>query len=124
MFVSFRSYPIEDTKNLPFSSAAPGVIGLELLLPLTLDWAKKKNLTIPEAISFITSKPAEIIGVDKFTVEQNKKANLCIFDPSCTWIVNENNLFSQGKNTPFYGYELSGKVKATISDGQCVFFDF
>ncbi len=114
----------QDEKNLPFSDATSGVIGLELLLPLTLNWAKKKNLSIQKALSFITNRPAEIIGIDKLTVEHNQKANLCIFDPNHNWTVSEDNLFSQGQNTPFFGLELSGKVRATISDGQCVFCDF
>ena len=106
---------------LPFADASPGVTSLELLLPLTLSWAKKKNLTIQEILPLISSKPAEILGISKSIIECNKQANFCIFDPNYNWLVNEENLYSQGKNTPFLGYEMSGKVKATILDGQCVF---
>tara|TARA_A100001015_G_scaffold179486_1_gene199564 strand:+ start:19431 stop:20750 length:1320 start_codon:yes stop_codon:yes gene_type:complete len=110
-----------ERKNLPFGEAVPGVVGLELLLPLTLSWAEKQKITLSQAISMITFRPAKIMNLEYPEIKVGEAANLCIFNPESYWILNDTNLVSQGKNTPFYGYELKGKVKATIINGRLVY---
>ena len=112
-----------EEKMLPFSEATPGQIGTELLLPLTLSWAKRNKIDIHEALDFISRKPEYILGNSCVDIKEGETANLTIFNPNKSWVVNEQNLLSQSKNSPFLGYEIYGKVCATIMDGRCVYLD-
>ena len=111
---------IED-KMLPFSEAAEGQIGTELLLPLTVSWAKRHKIDIHEALNLISSKPTTILNKEISRVEEGAVANVTIFGVNDSWILEEQTLLSQGKNSPFLGYEMHGKVYATIMNGRLVF---
>lgn len=110
----------EDAKLMPFAEAESGATGLELLLPLTLKWAVESRLPLPEALAKITSHPAQILGVDTGRLAAGVAADLCIFDPDANWVVSNNELKSQGKNTPFLGMELYGRARFTLIDGRVV----
>lgn len=110
-----------DGKQLPFADALPGATGLELLLPLTLRWADQEKLPLPLALARITCDPAAILGIEAGTLEVGRAADLCIFDPDESWRVTPENLRSQGKNTPFLGYEMCGRVRITLVSGRVVF---
>lgn len=110
----------EDAKLMPFAEAESGATGLELLLPLTLKWAVESRLPLPEALAKITSYPAQILGVDTGWLAAGVAADLCIFDPDANWVVSNNELKSQGKNTPFLGMELYGRARFTLIDGRVV----
>ena len=111
----------EDAKLLPFGEAEVGATGLELLLPLTLKWALEMKLPLPTAIAKITVEPAKILGIDAGHLSPATAADLCIFDPNQYWKVEPAALKSQGKNTPFLGMELQGRVKYTLVDGSIVY---
>jgi dihydroorotase len=111
----------DDAKQLPFGEAEAGVIGLELLLPLALKWAQEAGLGLPEALGFLTHKPAGILARDAGQIRVGGQADLCLFHPSAHWVVTNDTLFSQGRNTPYLGRELEGRVMATFVDGRCVF---
>ena len=111
----------EDAKLLPFGEAEVGATGLELLLPLTLKWALEMKLPMSTAIAKITAEPARILGVDAGHLSTATAADLCIFDPNQYWKVEPAALKSQGKNTPFLGMELQGRVKYTLVDGSIVY---
>lgn len=111
----------EDAKQLPFAESEPGVTGLELLLPLTLKWAEEMRVALPEALATVTSKPAAILGVDAGELSPGKNADLCLFDPGAHVRIIPAFLRSQGKNTPFIGYELPGRVRYTLVGGQVVY---
>lgn len=111
----------DDVKQLPFSEAEAGVTGLELLLPLTVKWADEAQVPLPTALGRITSDAARILGVDAGHLAPGGAADICIFDPQRYWKVERAALKSQGKNTPFLGYELPGRVAYTLIDGQVVF---
>ena len=111
----------EDAKQLPFAESEPGATGLELLLPLTLKWAEEMRVALPEALAAVTSKPAAILGVDAGELSPGKDADLCMFDPSAHVRIIPASLRSQGKNTPFIGYELPGRVRYTLVGGQVVY---
>ena len=110
----------EDAKLLPFAEAEAGAVGLELLLPLTLKWATEMKIPIAAALAKITVEPARILGLDAGHLSAGALADLCIFDPDQYWTVEASELKSQGKNTPFLGMELQGKVKYTVVDGNIV----
>jgi dihydroorotase len=111
----------EDRKQLPFAEAAPGATGLELLLPLALKWGARRKLPLAKVLARITSDPARILGVQSGRIEPGAPADLVLFDPEETWRVEPASLRSQGKNTPFLGYELAGRVHSTIVAGSVVF---
>jgi dihydroorotase len=111
----------EDAKLLPFGEAEVGATGLELLLPLTLKWALEMKFPLSTALAKITVVPAKILGVDAGHLSPATAADLCIFDPNQYWKVEPTALKSQGKNTPFLGMELQGRVKYTLVDGSIVY---
>jgi dihydroorotase len=115
----------DDEKLLPFGEASPGATGLELLLPLTLKWADESRddarQALARAIARITCDPARVVGLDSGRLSVGSVADVCIFDPSASWKVEAKSLASQGKHTPFLGYELAGQVKMTIVSGHVAF---
>jgi dihydroorotase len=110
----------DDAKQLPFAEAEPGATALELLLPLTLKWAKEEKLPLSAALDRITAAPARVLGLDAGHLAPGADADVCVFDPELHWVVAPSALRSQGKNTPFLGLELSGKVRYTLVGGQVV----
>ena len=110
----------DDAKQLPFGEAEPGATGLELLLSLTLKWAAADRVPLPAALARITAVPAAILGVDAGRLAVGQPADICVFDPEAHWLVAPSALRSQGKNTPFLGVELPGRVRATLVAGQVV----
>ena len=111
----------DDAKQLPFAEAAAGATGLELLLPLTLKWADEAGIALVEALSCLTSAPARLLGIPAGRVAVGTRADLCVFDPSQSWLVDPARFRSQGHNTPFAGYELEGKVLYTLLGGHIVY---
>ncbi len=110
----------DDAKLVPFAEAEPGAIGLELLLPLTLKWAAEDGVSLPAALARITSEPAKLLPKGAGHLAVGAAADVCVFDPQRYWRVEENVLKSQGKNTPFLGLEVPGKVRWTLVSGQVV----
>ena len=110
----------EDQKLLPFAEAESGATGLELLLPLTLKWGMERKLTLAQTLARITSEPARVLGVASGRIEPGAPGDLVLFDPDAAWRVTSATLKSQGKNSPFLGLELAGRVRATIVAGNVV----
>ncbi|SCX53658.1 dihydroorotase [Nitrosospira sp. Nsp1] len=110
----------EDHKLLPFAEAEAGATGMELLLPLTLKWGAEKRVPLARVLAKITVEPARILGVEAGCLSPGATADLCIFDPEQYWKVEAAALKSQGKNTPFLGMELPGRVKYTLINGNIV----
>ena len=108
----------DDAKQLPFSESEPGATGLELLLPLTLKWAEEDQVALPTALARITINAANILGIDAGHLSVGADADVCVFDPERYWKVEPASLLSQGKNTPFSGIELKGRVTHTLVGGQ------
>ena len=111
----------EDGKHLPFAEAEPGATGLELLLPLALKWGEAHRLPLAATLARITTEPARILGVEPGRVAVGAPADLAIFDPRAAFRVSPQTLKSQGKNTPFLGYELAGRVRFTLVAGNVVY---
>jgi dihydroorotase len=111
----------EDAKQLPFGESEAGATGLELLLALTLKWSEESRIALPQAIAKVTSEPARILGIGAVAITAGANADLCIFDPHLRWKVEPASLKSQGKNTPFAGYEVNGRVRYTLVGGHIVY---
>jgi len=110
----------DDGKQVPFGEAEPGASALELLLPLTLQWASAMHVPLTDALARMTTKPASILGIDVPTLATGMPADVCVFDPHASWVVRPEALRSQGKNTPFLGLEVIGRVRATLLGGHVV----
>ncbi len=111
----------DDAKQVPFDEAEAGATGLELLLPLTLKWAQEMKLPLAIALARVTCDPARIMGIEAGTLSSGAVADVCIFDPRSSFVVSRDMLKSQGKNTPFLGLELPGRVRYTLLDGHVAF---
>lgn len=110
-----------DAKLAPFAVSASGISGLETLLPLTLKLVANKLLSMEQAIALLTTNPANIIGVDTGNLGIGATADICIFDPKQHWILTAENFVSRGQNSPFIGWEFTGKVTHTFVGGNLVF---
>ena len=111
----------DDAKLLPFAEAEAGAASLELLLPLTLKWMQQHKLSLTDAINKISQQPAEILAIQAGHLSVNADADIVIFNPTTNWKVSPQNLISKGKNTPFLGLEMTGKVSTTLLHGQITF---
>jgi dihydroorotase len=111
----------EDGKHLPFAEAEPGATALELLLPLTLKWGEAHRLPLAATLARITTGPAGILGVDAGRIAVGAPADLTLFDPRAPFRVSALELRSQGKNTPFLGHELTGRVRYTVVAGNVAY---
>ena len=111
----------DDAKQLPFGEAEPGATGVELLLPLALKLAQQDRQKIADMVRWLSSAPAKILGIDAGHLRVGQPADICVFDASAFWKVDRGALRSQGKNTPFLGLEVPGKVRYTLVNGQVVF---
>ncbi len=111
----------EDGKQLPFGEAEVGASALELLLPLTLKWADTAKVPLAAALARITCDPAAILGCEGGELAVGGIADVCIFDPEADWQVSPEALVSDGKNTPFLGCGMQGRVSTTIVGGRIVF---
>ncbi len=111
----------EDAKQLPFAEAEVGATALELLLPLTLKWADESGTSLLSALAKITEAPASVLGIDAGHLSAGHIADICVFDPEQYWKIEPDALKSQGKNSPFLGLELKGKVRYTLVEGQVVY---
>ncbi|TAN55520.1 MAG: dihydroorotase [Betaproteobacteria bacterium] len=111
----------DDHKQLPFAEAEPGATGLELLLPLALKWGVERKLELAQTLARVTCEPARILGVEAGRLAPGAPADIVVFDPQAAFRVAPEVLRSQGKNSPFLGYELAGRVRATLVAGKVVY---
>lgn len=110
-----------DAKLAPFAQSEAGISGLETLLPLTLGLVDEKVLSLNDAIALLTHKPAEVIGVDAGQLAVGDTADVCIVDPEARWTLDAGKMVSRGRNTPFHGWNLRGRVTHTLVGGRVVF---
>jgi dihydroorotase len=113
----------QDSKRLPFSSAAYGIVGLETLLPLSLELYHNGHLGLLEVIRRLTSNPARILGLPVGRLAPGSPADLLLFDPDLSWRICTDDFRSKSKNAPFDGRPVQGRVRRTIVDGRTIFPD-
>ncbi len=117
-----------DAKALPFAEAEPGATGMELLWSLALKWGQEAGVDLPKVLARITSDPARVLGTTLGSLQDSVGhlavggvADLCVLSAEGHWLVGDTALRSQGKSTPFSGYELPGRVLVTVVAGQVAF---
>ncbi len=106
-----------DAKLAPFPATQPGASGLDSLLPLTLKLAQDQQLPLSDAIARLTSGPARILNLPYGELGVGRTADICIFAADAAWRLDAASMHSQGKNTPFRGWEMPLKVRYTLRDG-------
>src|SRR5206468_13096493 len=110
----------QDSKRLPFSSAACGIVGLETLLPLALELYHNHRLGLLEALRLVTVNPARILGLDVGRMTPGTPADLVLFDPDAGWRIDTEQFRSKSKNAPFDGRPVQGRVRMTVVDGRTI----
>ena len=110
-----------DEKEVEFDQAANGIIGLETALPLTFNLVSAKALSLSQALSKLTLHPARILRLPYGTLSPGAPADIVLFDPERQWRIEPEKLHSKSKNTPFGGWELTGKVILTMVGGRVVY---
>ncbi|SDG78729.1 dihydroorotase [Pelagibacterium luteolum] len=110
-----------EVKRQPFADAAVGAIGLETLLAAALRLVHSGDLDLTTVLRAMTSRPAEILGLDAGRIAKGAPADLCLFDPDYPWLVEEATIRSRSRNTTFENARMSGKVMMTIVGGKTVF---
>jgi len=111
----------QDSKRVPFAAAEFGGVGLETLLPVTLDLAHNGHMSLIEALKLITCAPASILGLAAGRLKVGAAADLVLFDPDRGWKVNAKTFHSKSKNSPFDDRPVQGMVMRTIVDGRTVY---
>ena len=121
-----------DAKTLPFAEAEAGATGLELLLSMAFKWSENSpgdsSTHLMRSLEVLTIAPAKVLGTSLGTLSasvgqlvKGGVADVCVFDPDAQWLPEPSALRSQGKHTPFSGYQLLGKVCCTLVDGHIAF---
>ncbi len=114
----------EEEKSKGFEGSPFGIVGLETSVGLTVTKLVKPGyITLKQMVEKMSYNPAKILGIDKGTLKEGSVADITIFDADEEYTVDKNDFESKGKNTPFDGYKLFGKVKYTILDGEIVYND-
>ena len=108
----------EDNKRLPFAHAKEGIIGLETLLPLSLELFHNKTLSLIDVIKKLTKNPASILNLNHGTLKKGAKADILIFDPNKPFVIDVKKFRSTSKNSPFNKKPSQGKVIKTICNGE------
>ena len=111
----------QDSKRLPFSSATYGAVGLETLLPLSLELYHNRHLALLEVLRVLTINPARILGLEVGRLAPGAPADLVAFDPDAAWRIEPDRFRSKSKNAPFDGRPVEGRVERTIVDGRAIF---
>lgn len=110
-----------DTKRLPFADAADGAIGLETLLSAALRLHHSGRVPLKRLISAMSTRPAEIFGLDAGTLKPGAKADIALLDLDEPWLVSEDSILSRSKNTPFENARFSGRAIETYVGGRRVY---
>jgi len=110
-----------DAKQRPFPETEPGISGLETLLGLTLRLVDEKVMDLPTALARVTSGPADILGLPYGRLGVGSPADVCVFDPDRHWTLQLDAMRSEGRNTPFAGWDFPAGITHTLFNGRVVY---
>ncbi|MCS6920304.1 MAG: dihydroorotase [Elioraea sp.] len=110
-----------DAKRLPFALAEPGGVGVETLLAVSLNAVHNGHLALLDAIALLTSRPADLLGIEAGRLAPGAPADLCLFDLDRAWQIRADDLIGPSRNTPFDGRAVQGRVVGTWKAGVRVF---
>ena len=110
-----------DEKNVEFSIAMNGIVGLETALPLSLQLVEDGLIDLPKAVALLTCGPAAALGIPAGQLEEGGVADVTVIDPELEWTVDAQKLVSKSKNTPFDGWKMNGAALCTIVGGKIAY---
>ena len=110
-----------NSKRVPFAQAATGVIGLETLLPVSLELHHRGELSLLDLLARMTIAPATLLGLPQGRLGKDTPADLVLFDPERAYRIDATKFRSKSKNSPFDERPVQGRVLRTIVDGRTVF---
>ena len=108
-------------KDCELSEALPGMIGLELCLPLMLGLVEKGVFSLSRLVHALTQGPARIVGLTAARIRAGSEASLTLVDPARSWTVAPERLRTKSRNTPFLGQTVKGMVMMTLVAGAIAF---
>ena len=108
-------------KQVEFSKACFGIVGLETALPLTLKMVDEKVISLERAIDMLTFQPNQLFKLDKGSLEIGKAADITLFDEKTEYTIDPSQFRSRSKNSPYKGWKVRGKVLRTLVNGKTVF---
>lgn len=109
-------------KAKPLPEAPSGMVGLETSLALSLTGLYHSGLlSLARVIELMSTSPAALLKLPKGRIAPGDDADLVIFDPSEEWVIDKEKFASKGRNTPFHGRTVKGKVKYTVSNGIIIY---
>jgi len=121
VITSAHSPQDEESKRLPFAQAAAGGVGLETLLPVTLDLHHRAGMKLTTLFERLSLTPARLAGLNAGHLGKGALADLVLFDPHAPWVIDRKDLISKSKNSPFHERRVQGKVLGTWVEGKRVF---
>lgn len=112
----------QEEKNAGLEKAPSGMVGLETSLAIALtQLVNREGFTLEKVIGLMSYAPANILGIRRGRIQNGEKADLILFDPDEEWTVEPDKFRSKGRNTPFGGVKLRGRVKMTVAYGKTVY---
>lgn len=114
----------EEEKKRSIKEAPFGIVGLETAAALTItELVRTGYLDFLGMAEKMSTNPAKVLGIDKGSLKPGKAADITILDPEEVYTIDVKDFVSKGKNSPFQGREVYGKIKMTIADGKIVYQD-
>lgn len=112
-----------EEKGSDLTKAAFGIVGLETSVALTMTELVDTGILTPmQMAEKMSYNPARILGIDKGSLAEGKTADVVIIDPKAEYTIDVNSFASKGRNTPFNGRKVKGKVMMTVCDG-CIVYE-
>lgn len=108
-------------KAAPFAVTEPGISALETLLPASYQWVKSQKIDTNRWVNALSSNAAQLLAIDAGQISQGEPANLVLFNPNGETEISNDTLLSEGKNNPWKGQRLPGKVLLTLCDGHITY---
>lgn len=113
-----------EEKEREFDDAPFGIVGLETALAVCIgELVKPGDLTLFDLVERMSTAPARLMGIEGGTLRPGSRADLVLFDPEEEWTVDPASFRSKSRNTPFGGWEVTGRVKRTIVGGETRYRD-
>ena len=111
----------QDSKRVPFSQAADGIVGLETMFPLSMELYHNGRLSLLDLLAKITINPAKLIGLQAGELKKGSAADLTLFDPDAPWTIKVADLKSKSQNAPYDGRPVQGQILRTWVNGRLAF---
>ena len=111
----------QESKRVPFAHAANGIVGLETLLPLSLELHHRDGMALLNLLRLVSLAPADLLGLPQGRLAKGAPADLLLFDPGLEWTVETAKFRSKSKNSPFDGRPVKGGALRTVVDGRTIF---